>query len=181
MCEYGTDKPTCPDCPETCQGDKRDYAATAVITTAGGSIGSLPCGDYIALPAEELNGIRTENAQLRTQLAESQAREGAMRDALALANSMIRSEESMSTQAEGIITKALPSPAPVNLEAMRRVCEAAKIYHKQENPNRGKLMVIGKCKSCGCEIPSISDDYCEVCVWDILHEALAYMEGGGVE
>lgn len=33
MCEAGTDKCTCPDCPETCQGhgDKRDYAADLAV------------------------------------------------------------------------------------------------------------------------------------------------------
>lgn len=111
-------------------------------------------------------------------IAELEAREGALRGALGEIKAYAAQYPCLDAKIIQMTEKALSSPAPVNLEAMGRVVAAAKIYHKQENPNCGKLMAIGKCKSCGCEIPSISDEYCGVCVWDILHVALADLEGG---
>lgn len=55
--------------------------------------------------------------------------------------------------------------------------EIAEVYHRQENPSLGKFMAIGHCKKCACKIPSISDEYCSKCKWEMLDAAITKVKG----
>lgn len=88
MCEAGTDKCTCPDCPETCQGhgDKRDYAADLAIVesikTDYWQAVEVEAIAFAELACTSLEWYIRKVMELEAQLSEAQAREAGLREAL---------------------------------------------------------------------------------------------------
>lgn len=153
MCEPGTDKCTCPDCPGTCQGQKKNVVIVVLdeLRRVINEEFDNPSDYIVNVPILEAIGkaegkLLAEFQLLEDRLSESQAEVGRLREALEKSKGLFilgdlyrrytgqlqpnkaKGFQEKADIIHGEIRKALSSPSPATdkWKAMERVVDVAK-------------------------------------------------------